>query len=366
MASTDTVSAPKPTVFSRAARILRWCWKHKLVTFVSLFILACISSGIFADLIAPYDYRAQDLSRTLELPTSDHMMGTDRLGRDLYTQIIYSYRTLVGVSAATLLGGSLILSTTLGMLTGYLRGKFDRRVMRSGEFVALLPGLLLMIILSATLRPIYHDAITQLMQSSPMMTLLNAAAVLWGAFAALIIVAVFVPYRQIRIGLLAAAGLVFGLIAFTWLLAVDGFSDFFLITIVFMPFSWFGGTRMIRSEVLSLREREFVLASQALGGSTWWIMTRHLLPNILGYVVLGLAGMLGFLVGAEISLTYLGFGVQAPTPSFGALIQNGASLRVLQEAPHLFWYPTYAVVSYIFAWAILGHQLVKLVTLRKR
>lgn len=366
MTSIDVAIGPLSLWRGRAFRFFRWCWEHKIITTVSIYIIACILSGIFAEWIAPYDYRVQDLQRTLELPSSDHLMGTDRLGRDLFTHVIYSYRTLVGVSIATLLGGSLFLSTTLGMLTGYLRGRFDETVMRVGEFFALLPGLLLMIILSATLKPMYQRNITAFLESTPVTILASAAMILWGVMAVAWVLSIFVPYRPIRIALISIAGFAFGLIAFAWLLGVDGFSDFLLISLVFLPFSWFGGTRMIRAEVLSLREREFVVASQALGGSTWWIMTRHLLPNILGYVVLGLAGMLGFLVGAEISLTFLGFGIQAPTPSFGSLIFNGASLRVLQEAPHLFLFPTINVVMYIFAWVILGHQLTRLVTLRRK
>lgn len=357
-----TEDAP-PSWRSRLSRLPGWLWGHKLFTVVSIYIIVSVTIGITAEWIAPYDYRVQDLSRTLELPSADHWMGTDRLGRDLLTHVIYSYRTLVGVSIATLLGGSLLLSTTLGMLTGYLRGRFDATVMRVGEFFALLPGLLLMIILSATLRPKYKVVIRSILESGPVMMMNRLALVFFVIMAVSIVLAFLMPHRKTRLALLGVSGLAFGLIALGWLLAVDGFSDFLLISLVFLPFSWFGGTRMIRSEVLSLREREFVLASQALGGSTWWIMTRHLLPNILGYVVLGLAGMLGFLVGAEISLTYLGFGVQAPTPSFGTLIFNGASLRVLQEAPQLFWFPTVNVVMYIFAWVILGHQLTRLVTM---
>ena len=100
-----------------------------------------------------------------------------------------------------------------------------------------------------------------------------------------------------------------------------------------------GGARVIRSQVLALRETEYVMAARAMGASTWRIIFQHLLPNVSNIIIVSLSASLGAIAGTEIALTWFGVGVQPPTPSFGAMLFEGGSIRTLQANPHLLLVP---------------------------
>ena len=115
--------------------------------------------------------------------------------------------------------------------------------------------------------------------------------------------------------------------------ATPGSADYFLIFGALSLFFWVGGARVIRSQVLALRETEYVLAARSMGAGTWRILISHLLPNVSPIIIVGVSASLGAIAGSEIALTFLGVGVHDPTPSFGALISDAAPEPVLRNAP---------------------------------
>lgn len=352
-------------------RYVRWVWGNKLATVCLLVIVGLfILPGILAEQIAPYEYQAQDLRNTLALPSAEHWLGTDRNGRDLLTRVLYSDRTLLGVAAATVIVGSMIFPPAIGIYSGYKRGKVDVIVSRAGEFVNMLPGMLMMILISMTIRPGYEAFMKNFLATPAMQWFAGSGTRFFLVLAFVACIGLFLTRKKktllVRKLAWTLLGTALGAISGAWLVSIDGFADFLLIFVIFLPFAWYGGARLIRSVVLRLRRLEFVLYAEAIGASTWWVMTRHLLPNVLGYIVMGIAGTMAAVAGSELALTFLGFGIQAPTPSYGSLIQDGADLRVLTEAPHLFLVPAILVVVYIFAWVLLGYKITQLVTLRQK
>lgn len=300
----------------------RQLWKRlrrKRLAMLSIVVIAVIyGSGLIVPFIAPrdlgpvpiYNFTTQDLSRGLEGPSADHWLGTDRLGRDMLSRVIFSARTTLIVTLAVILSGTLILGNGLGLLAGYRGGWVDGAVMRVGDVFASLPGLPMLILINATLGPRVREFSSWLDDNT---------------FLGFIIADDTASYLT-----------VFGALAL---------------------FSWVGTARIIRAQVLQLREREFVLAARATGASSSRIITRHLLPNVSFLIILSVSGTLGAVAGSEILLTWFGVGVQAPTPSFGAMLFEGSGARTFQSNPHLLLVPGIAVTLLLFAFNLLGDAL---------
>src|SRR3990172_12251609 len=134
----------------------RVAWRRLLRKRLAVVALVAITAfyviGLFAPALSPYDYRDQNLENTLQGPSWSHPFGTDRLGRDQLSRVIWSSRTTIIVTVATVLTGSLVLAVGLGLLTGYLGGAVDAAIMRTGEVFASLPGLPMLILINATMR----------------------------------------------------------------------------------------------------------------------------------------------------------------------------------------------------------------------
>ena len=185
------------------------------------------------------------------------------------------------------------------------------------------------------------------------------------------IVSWFVAGEGRRNGSWLLPGIVAGtVIAILWALqgvfATPGTEDYFLIFGALALFSWVGGARVIRAQVLALRETEYVLAARSMGASTWRILGSHLLPNVSPIIIVGVSASLGAIAGSEIALTFLGVGVQQPTPSFGALIFDSASQPVLRNHPHLLIAPAVIVGLLIFSFNLLGDALNDVLTPKAR
>jgi ABC-type dipeptide/oligopeptide/nickel transport system permease subunit len=135
------------------------------------------------------------------------------------------------------------------------------------------------------------------------------------------------------------------------------FASYLTVFSVLSLFFWVGTARIVRSQVLQIRERDFVTAARALGGGTWHVIWVHLVPNIAFLLVLQLSGTLGAVAGSEIALTWFGVGVQPPTPSFGAMIFEGSGTRNFQAHPHLLLVPGICVSALLFAFALLGDAI---------
>lgn len=295
---------------SLTSRSIRRLLRRKLAVICLVVIAAFYSAGILAPLIAPYSYTHQNLDLSFDGPSLHHPFGTDRNGRDMLSRTIFAARTTVIVTAATFATGFVLLPVTLGMIAGYRRGFADALINRTGEILASLPGLPMLVLINATMRPRFEDGVARVED--------------------------IIHYHG---------------------LTSSGFADYFLIFGVLSLFGWVGGARLVRTQVLTMRGSEFILAAEASGASTRRILFQHILPNIMPLVIVGASASLGSIALSEIGLTFLGVGIQPPHPSFGALITDGAARSVLENHPELLIVPASVVASLIFAFNLLGDAL---------
>jgi peptide/nickel transport system permease protein len=237
--------------------------------------------ALLAPWISPADPASQNLPQRLQPPSAAHWMGTDELGRDILSRVLYGARISLFVAMCVVLGCGLT-GLTLGMLAGYHGGLFDRIVN---------------------------------------LLLINAFLSFPGVLLAIAFAAFFGP----------------------------GISKVILALIIT---GWAGYARLARAQVLKTKEQEFVLAARSLGASHLRILARHLLPNILQPVLIqatiGIAGA----ILAEATLSFLGLGVLAPLPSWGAMLNDARNH--LFDAPHMVVFPALAVLSAVLAFNLLG------------
>ncbi len=247
--------------------------------------------AIFAPLIAPYGPTEQNASATILPPSRDHLMGTDILGRDTFSRLVYGSRISLSVGIFTQMV-VLVIGALVGGVAALGGRLLDNVMMRFTDIVYAFPDLLLIILLSAVLRE-----------------------------------------REIA---RYAGGL---------------FVIFFAVAIA----SWVGLARLIRGQMLSLKEREFVTAARALGASDWRIVFRHLLPNTLSPVIVGITFGIPAAIFAEAALSYIGVGIKPPTPSWGVMIQQGNNLILATVWPVLF--PAIAIAVTMLSFTFLGDGL---------
>ena len=300
-------------------RTLRKLARRPLAVVCLIVIITLYMVGIFAPVIAPYDYAEQNLDISFQGPSLDHPFGTDRNGRDLLSRTIWAMRTTVVVTLATIATGGILLPLTLGMLAGYRRGMTDSLIMRTGEILASLPGLPMLILINATLRPRFVESAENLGEK----------------------------------------------VGTTWF-TDSGFADYFLIFFVLSLFGWVGGARLIRTQTLTLRGADYVRAAESFGASTPRILFRHLLPGVMPLIILGLSAGLGTIALAEIGLTFIGVGIQPPQPSFGALIADGSPRTVFENHPELLLVPGSVVVLLLLSFNLLGDAMNDVMTSRHR
>jgi peptide/nickel transport system permease protein len=277
-------TAPLPTYSAQARKVWRTATFNPLAAVGIVFIVVFVCFALFAPWIAPQDPAFIDLPHRLMRPSAQHWFGTDELGRDILSRIIFGARIsmLVGVGVVS---GSLILGLIIGSLAGYYGGRIDRfvNVVVMNAFLSF-PGFLLAIAFVAFLGP--------------------------GLF-----------------------NLIFALI-------LGG---------------WVGYARLVRAQVLAVREREFVEAARALGAGDMWILTRHILPNMIQPVIVQAAiGMAGAIL-AEATMSFLGLGVPPPTASWGTMLNDGRSH--LFDAPHLVLFPAVAVMLAVLSFNFIGDAL---------
>jgi glutathione transport system permease protein len=246
---------------------------------VALVILACV----FADLIAPYSATAHDYNAVLSGPSAAHPLGTDQLGRDVLSRLLYGGRTSLGVGfLATAIGAA--VGTLLGLVTGYLRGILDGFVMRILDVLLAFPGILLAIGIIAMVGPGEANVV------------------------------------------LAVS--VFGVPIFA---------------------------RVVRGEVLRLREQPFVEAARASGTRSVHIMTRHLLPNVLPLIIVYATLRVATAILIASSLGFLGLGAQPPSPEWGTMLADGREL--LTVAPLVALFPGLAILVTVLALNLFGDGL---------
>lgn len=270
-----------------------------LAVVVTMFL-----AGIFATWIAPYDYRAQDLEAVNQLPSREHWLGTDELGRDIFSRMIWGARTASFVVVATLILGT-PLGIILGGIAGYFGGVVDSLIMRFADFLFAFPGILLVFFLAATLSP-RIDAFARSTE--------------------------------------ALAPLVKG-----------GYIDYLVVVAILSLIGWAGMARMVRGQFLTLKEREYAQASLALGATPFQIIFRHILPNALPPIIVLLSMGAGGIILSEAFLSFLGIGIRPPNPSWGAMIFNNYTFW--RTRPMLVWVPGITIGLIILAFNLLGDGL---------
>ena len=252
-------------------------WGAALTLFLVIIALG-------APWIAPANPTAQNLPTRLEAPSLAHWMGTDELGRDILSRVIYGARVSMTVSVCVVLGAG-IVGLAIGALAGYFGGWLDRivNIVLINAFLSF-PGILLAIAFAAFLGP--------------------------------------------------------GLGKVILALVVTG---------------WAGYARLARAQILQAKEMEYVLAARSLGASDARILVRHLLPNILQPVLVQATIAMAGAILAESTLSFLGVGVLAPMPSWGAMLNDARGH--LFDAPHLVIFPALAVMTAVLAFNLLGDAL---------
>jgi peptide/nickel transport system permease protein len=246
-------------------------------------LLLLTAAALFAPVIAPYDPLGQNLDQDLIPHSSEHWLGTDKLGRDILSRIIYGGRIslLVGITTVAL---SLAIGIVIGSLSGYFGGWIDQMLMRLVDILMAFPGILLAIAFTAVLGPGLDHVILAL------------CLIGWTSYA-----------------------------------------------------------RLVRGEILSLRERDFIQAARSLGCRPKRIILRHLLPNLLPPLLIQSTFGLAAAIVAEGSLSFLGLGVEPPTPSWGAMLNDGR--QFLLVAPHLTTYPGLGLMITVLALNLIGDAL---------
>ncbi len=267
-------------------------------------IILMYLTAIFAPLVAPFEYDKINLENVRAKPSVEHLMGTDELGRDVFSRIVWAARSAAFVSI-TVTSFGLALGILFGVLSGYLGGWVDTLIMRIGDVLFAFPGLLFVFFIAATIKP--------------------------------------------------------GLIA--WVKAIglrdvarSGYVDYLVVIIALGLVGWPGLARLIRGQLFSLKKRDFVLAAQAIGVPTWRIMLRHLLPNAMPPVIVAVSGGMGGIILSEATLSFLGIGLQPPNPSWGALLFQYYGYWRTELWPLLF-IPAAVLVAIVLAFNFLGDGL---------
>jgi ABC-type dipeptide/oligopeptide/nickel transport system permease subunit len=243
---------------------------------IGLFVVI----GVLADVIAPYDPIKPDFSHLREPPSVQHVLGTDKQGRDILSRIIYGTRISMAVGFLSQ-GLTLIIGTVVGALAGYYGGAIDTVLMRIVDTLYAFPTMLLLIIIMAA-------------------------------------------FGRGFVNLLVAMSIT----------------------------AWVGSARLVRGQVLQLKGQAFVEAAHSMGCSNSYIIVRHLLPNVLGPLMVMFSFGVPAAIMAEAGLSFLGIGLVPPTPSWGVMLNEG--FAVLRSLPHVVAAPSAVIIVVMLAFMYVG------------
>ena len=268
---------------SRGKEIWRLFRKNRpaMVGLVLLVIILLVA--IFADVIVPYDKALEVSSDYLQPPSSEHIFGTDNVGRDLFARVIHGsrYSLVIGIVATTL---SLAVGAFIGAACGYFGGWLDNVVMRIFDVIASIPGMLLILVLVMALGQSVENLL--------------------------------------------------------WALMISG-----------VP----GYARFVRATVLNLSDTDYVQCARSYGTGNFRIILKHVLPNAMGPIIIMFVGSVSGTILAAASYSFMGFGVQQPTPEWGAIIS--ASRMFMRNAPWFTLIPGFAIVLTAMSINLMGDGL---------
>ena len=257
--------------------------QNKLAAASAVLILLIILAAVFAPFVAPYDHLAQSLTDRLQTPSMAHWLGTDELGRDVLSRIIFGARISLTIGLVPTLI-SMAIGTVLGLCAGVYGGKVDFVIMRLADVMLAFPSLLL---------------------------------------------AMVVMYSM-------GGGLI---------------NIFIALSLI----NWASTARVVRSQTLSLKEKEYVEAARSIGVSRWTIMFRHILPNCLPSLIVLFTLNIPSAILSEASLSFLGVGAQPPSASWGLMAVRGK--KYLFSEPWLCIAPSVAIMIVVLAFNFLGDGL---------
>jgi len=285
MTASEAPAAPGRTLWGDAWSRLR---KNRLAILGLGWILVVVLMAVTADLWVPGMF-ADPLKidttpgASLQPPSLEHPFGTDKLGRDVFSRVIYGARVslTVGIIAVSI---SLLIGVALGAISGYFGGLADTIVMRSADVFFAFPYILFAIALIAVLGPSYQNVF-------------------------------------IAIGILG----------------------------------WPGIARVFRSSILAVKQNEYVEAARAMGASHVRILFRHIMPNAIAPIIVYATMSIGGAIITEAALSFLGMGVQPPTPSWGLMLSDARALMF--TAPWLTIWPGFAILTTVLAFVLMGDGL---------
>jgi peptide/nickel transport system permease protein len=277
-------TAPGTDRQSVLRRVIRVARRKPLGAFGGVIILLMLIMAIFAESIAPFHYNKTHVRDRLKPPSATYILGTDNLGRDIFSRIVYGARISMIVSLSSVCIG-IVLATLVGTTSGYFGGVFDTVIQRFVDAWMAFPGLVVLLSIMA-------------------------------------IVGAGIVNLAIALGVLVAAGT----------------------------------SRIIRSATLSVREHTYIEAARAVGASHGRILWRYILPNVMAPIIIAATVTLGFIILAEASLSFLGFGVPPPYPSWGLML-NGSGRVFMLRAPWMALWPGIAVSLAVFGFNMFGDAL---------
>ena len=260
----------------------RFC-RNRMAVVALIFLVALVFAAVFCDRLTPYDYAKQDLLAMNQLPSREHLFGTDNFGRDIFTRVLRGARVslLVSVMAVAM---STVVAVILGAVSGYYGGSVDNVIMRIMDILSSIPGMLLSMTVSAAL----------------------------------------------------GTGLVKTAIA----LAVSSIAQL---------------ARQLRSSIMLMKNSEYIEAARAFGASDFEIIFKHVIPNCLAPLIVQISLSLGSTIMAISGLSFLGLGVQPPTPEWGNMVAAGQDF--IRKYPHIIIFPGLAVALTMLAFNLLGDGL---------
>jgi len=286
--------AEEPKRRSAVADFFRRLVREKpLGTVGGIIVLLLLLTGVFADLLAPYGVNEIHLKDSLSPPSNQYVLGTDNLGRDMLSRVIFGARIsmIVGIAATML---SVLVSAIIGILCGFIGGKFDIIVQRFVDAWMCIPGLVLLIIVVTIVGP--------------------------GMWQVIILL-----------------GLLYGI----------------------------GGSRIVRGAVIGIRENVYVSAAVSIGCPTIRILTRHVLPNIMAPIIILFTTRMPAVILVEASLSFLGFGIPPPAPSWGGML-SGSGRQFMLMAPWMALWPGLALAIVVYGVNMFGDAVRDLLDPRLR
>lgn len=262
---------------SQLAVVWRRFRRHKLGLFGLFTIIVLILLSVGAPWLTPYERDGIDLAAANMAPGRIHWLGADELGQDILTRLLYAGRIslVVGFSAMLL---SEFLGVLIGSVAGYFSGMIDAVAMRVVDFMLTIPLLPILLIMSA---------------------ILNQGGLVIG-----------IP------------GFIINIFSKAMILDYQSAEQALYLILILALFSWMGSARLIRGVILSLREQEFTEAARALGVSDFNIIMRHMIPNALAPIIVNATLAVGSFIVLEAALSFLGFGIRPPTPTWGNMLSN--------------------------------------------